>query len=87
MSTALTELYSPRTVVHAGVWDVDPVKLKVYGVVAAGKELTKSMINDAKGFVGQDLPPLVSAEDDDNGLGFVIIHPGALGISVLAHWI
>jgi hypothetical protein len=86
MSTGVTELYSPRTVAHLGIWDVGHLKLKVYGVVAAGKELTNSMIDDAKAFVVQDLPPLVSAEGDDNGLGFVIIHPGDLGISVLAHW-
>lgn len=86
MSIGATELYSPRAVVELGIWDVGHLKLKVYGVVAAGKELTSSMIDDAKAFVVQDLPPLVSAEGDDNGLGFVIIHPGDLGISVLAHW-
>ncbi|KJF70117.1 hypothetical protein [Agrobacterium arsenijevicii] len=86
MSTGVTELYSPRSVEYLGLWDVGHIKLKIYGVVAAGKELTSSMIDDAKAFVVQDLPPLVSAEGDDNGLGFVIIHPGDLGISVLAHW-
>lgn len=40
----------------------------------------------AKAFVVQDLPPLVMAEGDDKGLGFVIIQPGDLGISILAHW-
>ena len=28
----------------------------------------------------------MEAEGDDNGLGFVIIHPGDLGVSVLVHW-
>jgi hypothetical protein len=28
----------------------------------------------------------VAAEGEDNGLGFVIIHPGDRGVSVLAHW-
>jgi hypothetical protein len=86
MSTGTIERYSPRAVLYMGVWDVGHLKLKVYGVLAAGKELTSSMIDDANAFVSQDLPPLVSAEGDDNGLGFVIIHPGDLGISVLAHW-
>ncbi|RWX76063.1 hypothetical protein EPK99_20660 [Neorhizobium lilium] len=86
MSTGTIERYSPRTVMYLGTWDVGHLKLKVYGVLAAGKELTSSMIDDANAFVVQDLPPLVSAEGDDNGLGFVIIHPGDLGISVLAHW-
>lgn len=86
MSTGVAELYSPRSVADLGIWDVGHLKLKVYGVVAAGKELTSSMIDDARAFVVQDLPPLMSAEGDDNGLGFVIIHPSDLGISVLAHW-
>lgn len=86
MSTGATELYSPRTVAQLGTWDVDHLKLKVYGIVAAEKELTNTMIDDAKAFVVQDLPPLVLAEGDDNGLGFVIIHPGDLVISILAHW-
>ncbi|MCM2474685.1 hypothetical protein HGO38_14485 [Rhizobium sp. CG5] len=86
MKTGVTGLYSPRTVTYLGLWDVGHLKLKVYGVVAAGKELTSTMIDDANSFVVQDLPPLVLAEGDDNGLGFVIIHPGDLGISVLAHW-
>ncbi|AMY03606.1 hypothetical protein A4R29_14390 [Mesorhizobium ciceri biovar biserrulae] len=25
-------------------------------------------------------------EGDENGMGFVIIHPGELGVSILAHW-
>jgi len=86
MNTGVTELYRPRAVAHLGFWEVGHLKLKVYGIVAAGKELTSSMIDDANSFVMQDLLPLVSAEGEDNGLGFVIIHPGDLGISVLAYW-
>ncbi len=86
MNTGIAELYIPRTVIHLGLWDVSHLKLKVYGVLAAGRELTSAMIDEAKSFVARDLPPLVLAEGDDNGLGFVIIHPGDLGISVLAHW-
>lgn len=28
----------------------------------------------------------VAAMGDSNGLGFVIIHPGELGVSISAHW-
>jgi hypothetical protein len=86
MTTGPIELYRPRAVAQLGMWEVGYLKLKVYGVVVVGKELTSSMIDDAHSFVAQDLPPLVLAEGDDNGLGFVIIHPGDLGISVLVHW-
>ncbi|MDX3975263.1 hypothetical protein [Shinella sp.] len=86
MNAGATELYRPRAVQHLGLWQVDPLTLKVYGVVADGKDVTGAMLDDAKAFVSQALPPLVAAEGQDNGLGFVIIHPGELGISVLAHW-
>lgn len=86
MTIGAVELYRPRAVAHLGIWEIGDLKLKVYGVVADGKELTASMIDDANSFVRHDLPPLVAAEGGDNGLGFVIIHPGDLGISILAHW-
>jgi hypothetical protein len=40
----------------------------------------------AQSFVRQDVLPRVEDEGDDNGMGFVIIHPGELGVSILAHW-
>lgn len=86
MHAGVTELYTPRTVSHLENWDVGHLKLKVYGILAPGRELTDAIIDDAKAFVVQDLPSLVSGEGDDNGLGFVIVHPGELGVSVLAHW-
>jgi hypothetical protein len=72
--------------VDLGTWEVGHLKLKVYGILAPGRAFTNAIIDDAKAFVVQDLPSLVSAEGGDNALGFVIIHPGELGVSVLAHW-
>ncbi|WP_244512824.1 hypothetical protein [Ensifer sp. LC163] len=40
----------------------------------------------AQTFVRQDVLPRVTDEGHDNGLGFVIIHPGKLGVSISAHW-
>ncbi len=81
-----TELYHPRAVSDLGFWDIDPLKLKVYGIVAEGQEVTREVIADARAFVTEEVPPLVAAEGEDNGLSFVIIHPGDLGVSVVAHW-
>lgn len=86
MTQGTTELYRPRSVSDLGFWDVAPLKLKIYGIAAEGKEVTETMITDARAFVSAEVPPLVAAEGEDNGLGFVIIHPGDLGISVAAHW-
>lgn len=86
MRAGVTELYRPRSVSHLDTWDVGHLRLKVYGILAPGRALTQAIIDDAKAFVDEDLPSLVSADGEDNGLGFVIIHPGELGVSVLAHW-
>ncbi len=86
MKHSVTERYRPRAVSDLGVWDVAPLKLKVYGILADGQEMTEQVVDTAQSFVGTEVPPLVAAEGEDNGLGFVIIHPGELGVSVLAHW-
>ncbi|WP_299391566.1 hypothetical protein [Pelagibius sp.] len=86
MTIGGTELYRPRAVSDLGLWEIAPLTLKVYGIAADGQEITEALIRDARSFVGLEVPPLVAAEGEDNGLGFVIIHPGELGVSILAHW-
>lgn len=80
------ELYRPRAVSDLGLWEIDPLQLKAYGLVAGSRQITEAMIDEARAFVSTEVPPLVTAEGEDNGLGFVILHPGDLGVSVLAHW-
>lgn len=80
------EVYRPRTVSDLGLWKIDALQFKVYGIIAEGQRLSKAVVDDAHSFAISDVPPLVEAEGEDNGLGFVIIHPGDLGVSVLVHW-
>ncbi len=68
------------------VWHIGDLRLKVYGITADGQELTDDLVSKAQAFAQRELPALVAAEGEDNGLGFVIIHPGELGVSVLLHW-
>lgn len=84
--TTSLDIYQPRAVSSLGVWEVGHLRLKVYGITAEGQKLTDSIVSKAHGFAQRDLPPLVAGEGQDNGLGFVIIHPGDLGVSVLLHW-
>jgi len=86
MNRGATELYRPRAVSDLGLWEIAPLTLKVYGLVADGKEVTEAAINEAYSFVGEEVAPLVAAEGEDHGLGFIVIHPGDLGMSILAHW-
>ena len=86
MNRRTFEAYHPRALSALGIWDIAPVRFKVYGLLAAGKTLTDSMLSKGQGFVQLDVLPLVAQEGDDNGLGFVILHPGDLGLSISAHW-
>ncbi len=80
------ELYRPRAATQVGVWQVEQTNFKVYGILADGKALTEEILLDADGFIRNELPACMKTEGAENGLGFVIIHPGELGVSILAHW-
>ncbi|MEM7634870.1 MAG: hypothetical protein AAF299_09945 [Pseudomonadota bacterium] len=84
--TANLDVYRPRAVSGLDVWHIGDLRLKVYGITADGQELTDDLVSKAQAFAQRELPALVAAEGEDNGLGFVIIHPGELGVSVLLHW-
>lgn len=84
--TANLSVYQPRAVSNLGVWKIGHLRLKVYGITAEGQNLSDSIVSKAHAFAQRDLPPLMAAEGEDDGLGFVIIHPGKLGVSVLLHW-
>lgn len=86
MNSKPIEIYHPRSVSNLGQWDIGGLKLKVYGLVADNKKVDGPMVTLAQSFVQQDVLPRVTDEGDDNGMGFVIIHPGELGVSISAHW-
>ncbi len=82
----MNEIYQPRAVSDLGLWEIEGLKLKVYGLMAQNKEITRAMVTHGQSFVRDEVLPVVAAEGDSNGLGFVIIHPGDLGISTAVHW-
>lgn len=86
MADAVTEIYRPHTVLNLGLWDIGPLRWKVYGLLADGKEVSEAMRTKMRDFIGEEVLPRVKAEGDSNDLGFVIIHPGDWGISIAAHW-
>jgi hypothetical protein len=65
---------------------VGNTSLKVYGLLAEGRNITPEILREADLFIRNELPAHIENQGDDNGLGFVIIHPGDLGVSILAHW-
>ncbi|RUV19466.1 hypothetical protein [Mesorhizobium sp. M7A.F.Ca.MR.245.00.0.0] len=86
MNSETIEIYHPRGVSNLGQWDIGGLKLKVYGLVADNKKVDGPMVTLAQSFVRQEVLPRVVDEGDDNGMGFVIIHPGELGVSISVHW-
>ncbi|MEM7033899.1 MAG: hypothetical protein AAF629_30435 [Chloroflexota bacterium] len=79
--------YHPRKVTtDLGIWEAASRKFKVYGILADGQEITKEIIENAKSYVFNDSDQIIGAGPKDDGLGFIIIHPGELGVSVLIHW-
>ncbi|MBD9647080.1 hypothetical protein IB267_01810 [Ensifer sp. ENS09] len=86
MNAGTIEVYRPRDVSVLGDWDIGGLKLKAYGLAAVGRHVDDAMVVFAQSFVRQDVISRVAAEGDSNGLGFVIIHAGSLGISISAHW-
>ncbi len=86
MSNQSTEIYHPRAVSDHGTWIVGLLQFKVYGLLAEDKSITDNMLSKARKFVNDDVLPRVTAEGQDNGLGFVIVHAGDTGVSISAHW-
>ena len=86
MTVGPIEVYHPRAVSDHGVWEIGSLHVKVYDLLAPGKEVTDDMVSVAKQFLEQDVRERVAAMGESNGLGFVIIHPGEVGLTVSAHW-
>lgn len=81
-----TELYRPRKISNRGIWDLGDIQFKIYDLLAEGKTVSDEMIKTAESFLRGDVLMAAQKMGDSNGLGFVIIHPGDLGITIAAHW-
>ncbi len=86
MNSKAIEIYHPRAVSNLGLWDMMGLKFKIYGLVADNRRIDQTTLNLAQAFVRADVLPRVASEGDDNGMGFVIIHPGEAGVTISAHW-
>lgn len=80
------EIYHKRQVEALAPWRFEGITLKVYGLLARGKTLSDEMLEAGRGFVENTVLPAVEIEGNSNGLGFAIVHPGDLGLSISGHW-
>lgn len=86
MSTKPTATYRPRTVAVKGIQRVGPIEIKTYGLSADGRTVTDAMMSTSQHFLEAEVLPRAAATGDSTDLGFVIVHPGELGLSIAAHW-
>ncbi|MDF1793723.1 MAG: hypothetical protein P1U88_17555 [Thalassobaculaceae bacterium] len=86
MNATPTEIYRPRAVAMHGIQRVGSIEIKVYGLCADGQTITDEMMSTSQRFLEAEVLPRATATGGSNGLGFVIIHPGELGLSISAHW-
>jgi len=86
MGNGPIEIYQPRVISDQGIWDLGRLQFKVYGLLADGKALSADMLSEARQFLEDEVLDRVAMMGESNGLGFVIIHPGDLGLSISAHW-
>lgn len=86
MNSSPIEIYKPRMTADRGVWDLGVIQFKVYDLLADGKNVTDEMIETADTFLREEVVPNAEKMGDNNGLGFVIIHPGDLGLTIAAQW-
>lgn len=80
------EIYTPRRLSALGNWSYPELQLKAYGLAAKDQSLNDSVQDTAQAFVQNEVLDAVASTGDSNGVGFVIVHPGSLGLSVSAHW-
>lgn len=86
MQTGMRFHYQPRPVTDLGVWTVGPVRFKIWGLSAAGRDMADGDLACAQDFLTGEVQPAVAAQGDSDDLGFVIVHPGSAGLSIAAHW-
>ena len=75
-----------RAVSDQGVMVFPSLQLKVYGLLAQGKSLDPDLLAQAQTFVREEVLAKVESIGDSNQLGFLVLHPGDLGVSISAHW-
>lgn len=86
MCSETPEIDHPRAMSNLGIWAIGSLRFKAYGLLARGRVLTSDTISVARRFLETDVAVRVAEMGDSNDLGFVIIHPGDLGVSISAHW-
>jgi len=86
MNSSSIETYKPRVTVNRGVWDLGNIQFKVYDLLSDGKNVTEEMLETALSFLHDEVIADAEKMGDNNGLGFLIIHPGDLGLTIAAQW-
>ncbi|MEM9796128.1 MAG: hypothetical protein AAF919_06545 [Pseudomonadota bacterium] len=76
------ERLHPRALTRHGVWAIGWVRMKMYGITEGTQTLPDDLLSKAQTIAAAHLETL----SDDVTLGFVIVHPGREGTSILTLW-
>ncbi len=72
------EIYRPRAVRFAGVWETARAALKLYTIVATPEPMADAALSTAR--------ETVEADGSAEGLGFLVLHRGEEALWLLLHW-
>ena len=78
--------YAARFFGRLPAWSVEDLQLKVYSITKDDRLVSRDIITAARSYVKDDLPPAVGAEGESEGVGYIILHEGEIGVWLLAHW-
>ncbi len=79
--------YHPRHLnADLGIWECHSHRFKIYGIAAENQTITEAMLSTARSYLRSEVTGLQTPDEQHNNLGFVIVHAGELGVSVLVHW-
>lgn len=83
--TRTIEPYRPRAVVDLGLWDIEPLRLKVYGIRYDGDTIDDALVTAARTVVearvAESAPRTLH-----HGLGFAGVHQGKTAHFVFVDW-
>lgn len=77
--------YQPRTVTSLGLWFSSPFAFKIYGLSDRDRSLDGDDWLDAKVWAETRLAD-IPVEPGGKYPGFIIVHKGSEGVSLLIHW-
>lgn len=87
MSRLPASIYLPRHFRCHDVWTIGGMRLKVYVITdGTGNDQTSLLLTSVRKYAQEFLPVALAIENNDHGLGYIILHEGEMRNWMLVHW-